>query len=165
MNETVQPSVASTWRWILPITVWLLAMIEALQIGRVILPGGMEHAICGPWGCGPRFMDLVAYHSFELVVISGPCFLLKCRSPSWSRWVGTVLLIAGVSGLLGLLVNELLTQWSVHREHFLQRYLFRVVTSIDLPALEAIAGGCYLLWRPRRQAKTDGLGQNVPAAR
>ncbi len=140
--------------------IWLLAMLGSLQLGRVVLPAGGEHAICGPWGCGPRFMDLVAYHAFQLALISGPCFLLKSRSPRWSRWVGTALLVAGILALLGLLRHEVITQWSTHRAHFLQRYAFCVVTAIDLPMLEVLAGGCYLLWRPGPTTKLSS-GQPV----
>ena len=127
---------------------WGLALWGALQLANLPVPVAWEHAFCGPWGCGPKTMDLLAYHAFTLVLIAFPCLIAaNVFTPPFKRMCGMVLLTLGGVALLGLLAQEVMTNWTLHKDHFPQRYLYRLAIEVDLPAMQAVLVGVLLLWR------------------
>ncbi len=132
---------------LLAFVAWCACTLFTLQLGRVQLPVAYEHLICGPWGCGPRAMDLLSYHLFLLCITLLLCYWAAVTlPPKVVRHLGQGGLLLGAATLLGLLLYEVSTSWSAHRDHFVQLYLFRIATSVDLPAPAFLIGGGLLCW-------------------
>ncbi len=132
---------------------WVMALYGTLQIHQ--LPGNWGHGICGSWGCGPPTQALVACHGFWFVFIAGPSGLaLQKWSGGTLRGVSIALTAVGALALLVIGVQDMLS-WlptvaqSIER-YSIQRYLFRVITLVDLPVVPLLLAGI-VGWRVGRR--------------
>jgi len=145
-----------TLRFIWPLAAWAAALYGVLQIRH--LTGAWDHVVCGPWGCGPPLSSLVAYHGFWFVLLGGGALL---AAKTWSRRalrnVGFGLILGSVVALLALvgwdLVSWLPLVADTPDKHLLQRALFVVLTSVDVPATAIGLTGVICLVASRRQTR------------
>ena len=158
------PTGARAWGRMSRAAGWTVALYGTLQIAR--LNGPWDHAICGPWGCGPPLSALVACHAFWAVLIGGTVVVVR------RYWSGSTLAIVGrllaVGGLIGLAT---LAIWeAVHgspagegilRPYLVQRYLFVLLTSIDTPIVELTVAGGAMVVAGRGKAAERGGGPDV----
>jgi hypothetical protein len=125
---------------VMGLVAWAAGLFGVLQLGLVTVHGAHAHGICGPWGCGPPLSALIAWHSFWLLLVAAPTGLLIRFWPADRlRLLGMVLTLAAVLSLLGVGVWEAAT-WlpkvpDGQPTYFVQRYLFSVVTLVDLPVI------------------------------
>ena len=139
-----------------PITllaVWFAALYGALQIHNV--PYNWGNGICGSWGCGPPTQALVAYHGFWFVFVTGPAGLaLRTSTAVTVRNVGIALVAVGVLALLAILIQDLFSWLPTFAEtiriYSVERYLFRVTTLIDVPAVPLLLVGV-VFWQVGRR--------------
>lgn len=133
-------------RTVVIMAAWGTCLSGAIAIAN--WQGDLEHAICGPWGCGPRLPPLISCHAVWLVILALPAgFVASSRhvSPAARRVIGGTL--TGVAGALfaGFLAWHLLTWWpqaaAWQRPYFWHRYAFTVATAIDVPAAELLVLG------------------------
>ena len=126
---------------------WIGALYGTLQIHSMDLHLG-PHTICGPWGCGPRPEALIGYHGFWAVVILPVAITVGVVAPRQAnRLIGGLLLIASVIGAATYLTWDGVQYASSAQstEHAFQRAVFTLVTTVDIPMIQAlIASG--LLW-------------------
>ena len=128
-------------RLLLPVS-WLALLPVALQLRQVTLPPSLENAICGPWGCGPRVMDVIAYQLFMTLMFTGATFALsQFVDRQVTRRVGQAAIMLGVCLILGLIGHELYTNGGTHAKHFIRRILFLIAVKVDLPILPSFASG------------------------
>jgi len=156
-------------RTIMLTAAWGAALFGVLQLYR--LPDTTGHSVCGPWGCGPPVQALLACHGFWLVLFSLPTGLL-CRrlDAPVLRKAGLILLACGILGLAGIAVWEGTHWWprasEFHRHYIVQRYLFVVVTLVDVPVVEITIAGltCFgaARLRNRREIQTSSPLQQSP---
>lgn len=139
---------------------WVVALYGVLQIH--FLPGNWGHGICGPWGCGPPTQSLVSCHAFWFVFVAGPVgFAIRSWSSATLLRVGIALTAVGALGLLAIGVHDIFT-WlptvseSIQR-YSIQRYLFRVVTLIDIPVIPLLVAGT-VVWSVGRRRLFVALG-------
>ena len=131
-------------RIVLPVAAWAAVMYGVLQLRH--LTGTWDHAICGPWGCGPPLSSLAAYHGFWFVLLAGGA-LLAARTwpPRLLRYVGFGLILGAVVALVVLtgwdLVSWLPQVANASQKHLVQRCLFVVLTSVDVPAIPILLAG------------------------
>ncbi len=125
---------------------WSTCLYGALAISK--WQGDLDHAVCGPWGCGPRLPPLMACHAAWLVLLALPAgFIVSSRhvSPAMRRMIGGSLV--GVAWIMfaGFFAWHLLVWWpqaaDFQRDYFWQRYAFTVATAIDVPAAELLLIG------------------------
>ncbi|MFV2065444.1 MAG: hypothetical protein ACC645_00580 [Pirellulales bacterium] len=142
------------------IVLWTVALYGTLQIAR--LSGPWDHAICGPWGCGPPLSALVACHAFWSVLIGGTVMVaVRCWSGATLATVGRLLAVGGLIGLVVLaiwgVVHGSPAGEGILRPYLVQRYLFVLLTSIDTPIVElTVAGGAMVVAGRGEVAKRAG---------
>ena len=141
-------------RIIAGIVVWGLVFLATLSIGQVKADWG--HSICGPWGCGPPLLALVACHLSWLVVLLTLAALIQNRiGERTTRLLGSLLVSFGLIGIVGMIAYEFFTWWpsatEFHRRYLWQRLGFSIVTQIDLPVIESIFTGCFLYFQAASQ--------------
>jgi len=125
-------------------------LLGTLSMALLPLPWG--HGICGVWGCGPPKNVLAACHLSWLVVLTPPTAFLAARASPATQWRIAILAIAG--GLVvtvGVLAYEALT-WlplanRLQADFFWHRWLFVLVTTVDLPVFQTLLLGIALLLR------------------
>lgn len=125
-------------------------MFGALQLRLVNLPKSLEDVICGPWGCGPKLMDLVAYQTFLILLMLGLTHLaLRFINSSGTTLrplqLGKLLLAIGVFLLVGIIARELVQQGTTHGRHFVQRILYLIAISVDAPVLPFLVSGAFAI--------------------
>jgi hypothetical protein len=120
---------------------WSACLYGALAISK--WQGDLDHAICGPWGCGPRLPPLLACHVAWLVMLALPAGVVVASrrvSPMIRCMIGGSLMGVASIMLAGFFAWHLLVWWpqaaDCQRDYFWQRYAFMVVTAIDVPAAE-----------------------------
>jgi len=132
------------------LTAWTAAIAACLSIRS--WPGNWGHWLCGPWGCGPPLQALVACHSAWLVLLLLPAVVLsryQWPSPAALRKLGTFLICVAIA-VLGLIVaRQRLDWWNAaqgpQQEYFWQRCGFIVATTVDMPVVQMLIAGTYLL--------------------
>jgi hypothetical protein len=128
---------------------WLAALYGALQLQRLPVGSFGGHDVCGPWGCGPPTAVLLACHVFWVVLIGPPAVFAAFRLPAKVVWLlGIGLVAVGLFGLVGVAAWEAATwlpQASAWQRHFIgQRYLFALVTLVDVPIAQSLLIGAGL---------------------
>jgi len=157
----------STKRISIGLITWAAFMVGALSIAA--WPSHLGHGICGPWGCGPPLQALIACHLAWFVALIPPPRLLTSSMRMSGRFLiasGIVLVILASSGFLALLAHQYLVWWPQATEwqhpYFWQRYVFTIVTSIDVPLIQVMLIGvaltCVGFNRSRRSAKRKPQG-------
>ncbi|MEX2139447.1 MAG: hypothetical protein WD894_09310 [Pirellulales bacterium] len=126
------------------LALWGSALYGALNLSQ--LHASWEHAMCGPWGCGPPTQAVVAMHTFWFVLILPVAGVLSCRlSPPVLRRLGMMLTGFSVCVLVGILSWQAYAWWSPGsnglRPHFIERVLFSVATLIDVPVVQTLFAG------------------------
>lgn len=123
------------------VAVWAAAIFGSLQLHTLDLPIG--HGICGPWGCAAEPEALLGYHAFWTFLLV-PLIALICRvnaGPAGVRLAWAV----GLTGALGiamvLSVGSLAWARSEGSRHALQKGLFDVATTPDLPFVPLTIAG------------------------
>jgi hypothetical protein len=128
------------------------------------LRASWEHAMCGPWGCGPPTQAVAAMHAFWFVLILPVAVVLYCRlTPPALRRIGVALTGAGVVTLIAIMGWQAHAWWSPTddwlRPHFVERALFSVATLVDVPVVQTMLAGmvCWLasLGRHREPNSND----------
>lgn len=155
----------SLWRSLGGIVVWGLVLTAMLSISN--WPGDWGHGICGPWGCGPPLQALLACHLSWLVVLLPLAGVLRswlsCRQ---QRVLGMIALVIGCVGMGGLVAYELGTWWPAasewQRRFFWQRVGFVIATQVELPLVEVIVTGMFLL-SGARSARIRGMAPGSEA--
>lgn len=138
---------------ILAVLAWGVSLIAVLQLYK--LEGRFGHAICGAWGCGPPVEALLAYHGFWAILLWPIAAVAATRlRPGVARALGTGLLSAGIFAIVGILlwssIDWLMTAETRLKPLVMQRALFVLATTIDVPSVQmAIAGLiCRFVHRP-----------------
>ncbi len=132
------------------LAVWGLAIAACLSVAR--LPGDWGHSICGPWGCGPPLQALAACHAAWLALLLPPAVILARRqwpTPRAVARLGVLLVCAAIVALGVMLVRQRLEWWDAvqpgQRDFFWRRCGFVVATTIDIPVVQLLLAGAYLL--------------------
>jgi hypothetical protein len=122
---------------LLPIA-WAAIVLGALQSRFLI--SSTNHAICGPWGCGPESGALLAMHAGWLAFICPPLIYMPLRlklSQRAIRKLSVGLFLAGFVGVLVIVAKQWIIwlpqsgAWA--REYIWQRCGFAVVVEVDWP--------------------------------
>lgn len=129
----------SIWKLVVGLPIWAAALYGTLSIHT--LPASWAHSICGPWGCGPPTEALVACHGFWCVLGLPIVAIATTRLPTDQLpRLAAVLLGLGILGVVAIGAWEAavwLPQAAEHqRGYFAQRWMFSIVTRIDLPIFE-----------------------------
>ena len=130
------------------LAIWVAAVFATLQIGT---SWGDSHdhsviSICGPWGCGPPMHALIGWHAFCLTLFVMPVGLLIQRlSIRVLRILGLALTLSGLVALSGIGIYEA-TTWLpkvavAEQSHFIQRWMFALVTLTDIPVIPVTMSG------------------------
>lgn len=126
----------------LGLAIWGAAVYGTSLIHLIKLPG--EHTICGPWGCAAEPSALLGYHLFLLVLIApalvvGCCAVSQPRGRQIARWS----FLGGLIGILGFVIWGA-GNWIIEgngAEYAMQRGLFVLVTTPDLPLMQLSLSG------------------------
>lgn len=132
--------------WALSIAAWGVCLRWALLLQYLPNSAFGAHGVCGPWGCGPPVPVLLACHAFWLVLLGPPAVLAAYQMPvRVVRRLGHLLVALAVLGLVALAGWEAATwypQASAWERHYLvQRYIFALITLVDIPILEVLVLG------------------------
>lgn len=139
---------------LLLVPVWIAAVWGSLQIHRMDL--NLGHSICGAWGCGPPVEALIGYHGFwTLMVLPIAVGLGLYLSAATSRKVGVAVV------LFGLVAICIHVGWDAFTyanrvgsaEYLIQRALFILVTSVDLPMIPTVLAGSLLAFGYGRKSR------------
>ena len=155
----------SIYRRLAGVIAWAGALWAALNI--MYLPGRWGHSVCGPWGCGPSTQVLVACHAAWIVVLL-PCLGLieSWQSVKVCRRTGWGLVVTAVGGLAAVVAYQCLVWYPAAPTHLqpllLRRCLFSIVTLTDVPLLQLLVAGLWLV-RRRRQLKPSAAHPSSPA--
>lgn len=129
---------------------WGVTVLAATQIRHLNFLD--DHSICGPWGCGPPTIDVIAIHTVWLMILAPPLLVFGLwfpARPSMVRRLGHAMLaIAVVSGL-----GVCTWQWFVwlpqagawSQPYIWRRCLFCVMTAVDWPIFQLGLLGSLLL--------------------
>ncbi len=134
----------SLFKTMLMLLLWGAGLYGALQVRQV--ESLNVHGICGPWGCGPPVSALISWHGFWLLLVA-PIVGLTVRgcSAKWLRRVGLAVTSVGLLTLVAIAVWQAVTwlpQVSEGRlTYFVQRYLFKVITLVDVPVMPITLAG------------------------
>lgn len=138
---------ARTGLWL---TAWTAAIAACLSVRS--WPGNWGHWLCGPWGCGPPLQAVVACHSAWLVLLLPPAVVLsrhRWLSPAALRKLGTFLTCVAIAVLGVIVARQRLDWWSTaqgsQQEYFWQRCGFIVATTVDMPVVQMLITGMYLI--------------------
>lgn len=146
-RQSQQPFRITLRSTLLVLTFWGIGVWLVLQLQHSSI--GLQHSICGPWGCGPPLPALLACHGFWLVLFAPPVLAAGCfASPHQLLKAGTLLVAIGLLTLIGISIWQA-TNWipvasELQRSYFLQRCLFVVAVQVDMPLFELIAFGLLL---------------------
>jgi hypothetical protein len=125
---------------------WFAGLEGVLQLQKLPAATLGGHDVCGPWGCGPPLPVLVACHGFWLTLIGPAAVLAAVYLPrKWVWRLGIAMAAAGLCGLAGLAVWEA-ASWlpqasALQRQYLGHRYLFALVTLVDVPIMQFLAIG------------------------
>jgi len=124
------------------LVVWVAAIYGSLQIHY--LEGNFDHAICGPWGCGPPVMALVGCHVFWFLLVAPPALAAGFLLPAdRALRIGKFCAIVGLGSLAWVVAADGIRFWqsALSSEFLLQRILFCLATFVELPlGLLGLAG-------------------------
>lgn len=165
MSKTVIDGGGSIfWR----IVAWGIGLFAILQVGRLPIDDG--HLVCGAWGCGPPLQALVAWHGFWILLLAGPLTIggRYLDRPTQTR---AALLVGGIGllGILGIVAWDLVAWYpsvsEFQQQFLLQRCLFSVATTVDLPVIAlAVAGFGHWLWLIATRPSASEGTEAVPSA-
>ena len=143
------------------IPIWGGALWGSLQIHALDLQLG--HGICGPWGCGPPLEALIGFHAFWLSLILPFAICIGWFLPTTVvRRIGLSVLLAGCIGAVGLVGWDVVTyaMKSESTEYLLQRGLFTLATTVDIPTMQTtLAGAVLAFWMGREFKREDECQQ------
>ena len=119
-----------------------------------------NYSICGPWGCGPTISALLAAHGFWLLVaIPGAFWASRSLSNRGATRLGWVGLGLGLSGILAVVGQEAMqpsmADHSPVRVYLIQRLLFALATTVQVPLVPTILAGLILLRAGRRRSRSQ----------
>jgi hypothetical protein len=124
------------------------AVWGVLQMDR--LPGQWGH-VCGPWGCGPSIKALTIWHVFWATLLVPPVWTaIRYLPTGWLRRLGLACTMIGLTALLALAAMETVRNWpdssNIDPWFFAARFLFSVVTLVDVPVIQVTFAGliCWL---------------------
>lgn len=125
---------------------WFAGLEGVLQLQNLPPAAFSGHDVCGPWGCGPPLPVLMACHGFWLTLIGPAAILAVLYLPGkWVWRLGIAMNAAGLCGVAGLAVWEAavwLPQASaLQRQYLGHRYLFALVTLVDVPIIQVLVIG------------------------
>lgn len=139
------------------LSAWGAALYGSTQLHQAQLAIG--HGICGPWGCAAAPEALLGYHLLLLTLIVPTVVLVgQWLSPEANVRLGHWGTLIGGLGAL-LLMAWATGAWITDGkplEYALQRGLFVVATTPDLPVVQLLIVGNCRLWRVALQP----VGQN-----
>lgn len=137
--------------------VWATCLFGVLQFGPSVGQGLHMHGLCGPWGCAPPVSALITWHGFWLVLVAPLMVLIALSwSPEVLRRVGLVLALFGILGVAGIgvreAVNSLRSLGEGEPTYFVRRFLFSIVTLVDVPLITITLAG-FVAWGAARMKK------------
>lgn len=150
------------------VPVWIAGLWGSLQIHRYDL--NLGHSVCGSWGCGPPIEALIGYHGFWTLIILPIAAGVGAFVPAAiSRKVGWAVLGISVLGTVGYVAWDVISYAMRSGDYhvLMQRGLFTLITTVDIPMLPTIlAGGILTFWfgRERVAAPSSDDGLNSVAA-
>lgn len=131
------------------LVIWAGCIIATLAIRNV--PLGLEHGICGPWGCGPPTQALIACHLAWMVVLMPPAAWLAwsgSASKRMIRKIGMLLILIAGAAILAIIAGQRITWWQQaepwQRQYFWQRCGFWLAAAVDLPITQSLIVGVVL---------------------
>ena len=138
---------------------WTGAIWGVLQFAQVRT--SWDHAVCGPWGCGPTATALVSCQTAWFMVLLPVCVAGHRWLSGDRQWqLGLVLVALATATIVGVVMREAAT-WlpaasDYQRPYFIQRCLFAVVTWTDLPILQmGVLGAIWLFTASHTQRRTS----------
>ena len=138
---------------------WGAALYGSTQLHQADLAIG--HGICGPWGCAAAPEALLGYHLLLLTLIVPTVVLVgQWMSPEAQVRLGRWVTLIGGAGEV-LLLAWAMGAWIADGkalEYALQRGLFVVATTPDLPVGQLLAAGLATWGFAQRR---DGGGGNT----
>jgi hypothetical protein len=139
----------------LKLSIWAATLFAALSITS--LSGNWGHSVCGVWGCGPPTQVLIGCHLAWLVVLVPLSTIISrfnLKDIGSPQNFGKLLFITGATLVVAVVLYQGATWWPMvgdrQRNYFLQRCGFVIVTSVDIPMLQLLAIGLWLMRRKHR---------------
>lgn len=144
----------------LGLAAWAASLAAALSIAQ--WPGDWGHGICGPWGCGPPLQALVACHLAWFVIVVPPSVAAHRSArvtPRTLRNIGVALCIVAALYIGAVVIDERMTWWPMasewQQDYFWHRCGFVLVTTTDLPVVQVLVGGVYLITTGQSRILSD----------
>lgn len=147
-----------TMKTYLTILLWGTLLAATLSIARWPIP--WEHAVCGPWGCGPTTQALIACHLAWIVVLTPAALLLRSWQHKRTSRIGWTLIVLALAAILALVAHQRLawfpeaSQWQ--RSYFWHRCVFCIAVAIDYPMVQTLMIGILLVVGARRRTPPPG---------
>ncbi len=117
---------------------WALGVYGALSLQHSTLAN--DHAICGPWGCGPTTSALIAMHVGWLAVLAPPIIFFPFRihlGCKHTQCLSVCLVVVGLVGMTAIVAWQWLF-WlpqagESSRPYIWHRCGFAIATAVDWP--------------------------------
>lgn len=146
------------------VAAWGGAIYASTQLHRVDLRLGA--GICGPWGCAAKPEALLGYHLLLLALIApGVALVAWAIAARQAIRLGRRTIASGLLGLVGLAgwgVSIWLLDGGSPR-YAIQRGLFQVATSPDVPVVPLIVGGAAAAFVGRLRGGRDAGPERLEA--
>lgn len=128
---------------------WALGVYGALSLQYSTLAN--EHAICGPWGCGPTTSALLTMHLAWLAFLAPPMQYFPFRthlSRKYTQRLSVCFVVVGLAGMTAIVAWQWLFwlpqagEWS--RPYIWHRCGFAIATAVDWPLAQFFVIGVSL---------------------
>ena len=129
--------------------IWAIGVFGALSLPYSSLVN--EHALCGPWGCGPTTSALLAMHVGWLAFLAPPMLYLPFRihlGRKLTQYLSVCSVVVGLAGMTAIVAWQWLFwlpqagEWS--RPYIWQRCGFAIATAVDWPLTQLLLIGISL---------------------
>ncbi len=144
------------------LVLWAAGLYGVLQMHRI---DALDiHGICGPWGCGPPVAALISWHGFSLL-LAAPIVVLLVRvcSAISLRRIGLAAVSGGVPAIVSVGIWQAVT-WLPQIQkgqpsYFVQRYLFTIITMVDVPIIPVTLAGVAAVVGAKVKGQETPIGQ------
>ncbi len=148
------------------VLLWGAGLYGVLQVRQV--ESLNVHGICGPWGCGPPVSALISWHGFWLLLVVPVVGLTVRRcSATWLWRIGLAVTGVGLLALVAIAIWQALTWLPQVSEgqptYFVQRYLFMVITLVDVPVIPITLAGLAALVGAKLKRRRTPVEHSQPS--